>query len=215
MGSHTVLFAVVAIPFLVLMANRCLALLRLRWPSLQPSRAVATAVTLGAVVISLFQVGLWARNFDEHGAQIRYGRLDYPVDAVEFLKRYGFSGNFAMPFEWGAYALTKFGPDAHVFIDGRFEAVYPQPVIQDYFAFMNGTEGWERLLDEYPTDIEVVQRWREIHPRLFERADLQYVYSDPASLVFVRPGPRTENALQRLAASNSRNDFPRLATYFP
>jgi hypothetical protein len=212
---HTVLFAIVAAPIVVVgIEDLRQRLLRSR-PTLQPRRAVLGLVGAGALCLSLFQIGTWTRQLNDHGLSIRYGRLDYPVDAVEFLRAHGFSGNLAMPFEWGAFAITKLAPDSKVFIDGRFEAVYPPRVIEDYFAFLNGTPGWERLLDEYPTDIVVVQRWRGIHPRLFEREDLVYVYSDPASLIFVRPGPRTQGALDRVAASWDRSDFPRLATYFP
>jgi len=212
---HTVLFAIVATPFVVVAADAVRRVAIERFPVLRPRRPVFAALAASAAAVALFQIGGWARQVGEHGAGIRYGRLDYPVDAVEFLKKYGFQGNIAMPFEWGAYAITKLAPASRIFIDGRFEAVYPPPVIDDYFAFMNGTEGWERLLDAYPTDVVVVQRWREIHPRLFQRDDLVYVYSDPASLVFVRPGPRTDEALTRLAAAGNRSDFRRLATYFP
>lgn len=212
---HTVLFGIVATPLVVPGVEVVRRAALRRFPALRPRPPVFAAAAVGAAALALFQIGGWANQVEEHGAEIRYGRLDYPVDAVEFLKRHGFEGNLAMPFEWGAYAITKMAPQSRVFIDGRFEAVYPKQVIDDYFAFMNGTEGWERLLDAYPTDVVVVQRKRNIHPRLFERADLQYVYSDPASLVFVRPGPRTADALARMAASHDRNDFPRLATYFP
>lgn len=212
---HTVLFSIVVSPFLIVAMESLRRRLVERHPLLRPRPAVFATLAAGAVAVASFQIVGFARQVGEHGAEIRYGRLDYPVDAVEFLKQHGFQGNVAMPFEWGAYAITKMAPESRVFIDGRFEAVYPPRVIDDYFAFMNGTEGWERLLDAYPTDIVVVQRWREIHPRLFARPDLQYVYSDPAALVFVRPGPRTDEALARLAVAEDRHDFPRLATYFP
>lgn len=212
---HTVLFAIVATPFVVVSVEQLRRAALERRPTLRPRRPVFACAAAGAAALALFQIGTWVRQVDEHGASIQFGRLDYPVDAVEFLKKHGFEGNIAMPFEWGAYAITKMAPDWRVFIDGRFEAVYPPQVIDDYFAFMHGTEGWERLLDAYPTDIVVVQRWREIHPRLFARNDLRYVYSDPASLVFVRPGPNTEAALARMDAARDRTDFPRLATYFP
>ncbi|MDG2303688.1 MAG: hypothetical protein P8R42_03365 [Candidatus Binatia bacterium] len=212
---HTVLFGIVATPFLVVSMEQVRLLAVRRFPALRPRRPVFAVLAAGAASVALFQVVGFARQIDEHGGAIRYGRLDYPVDALGFLTEHGFDGNLAMPFEWGAYAITKMAPESRVFIDGRFEAVYPKQVIDDYFAFMNGTAGWERLLDEYPTDIVVVQRWRNIHPRLFARDDLHYVYSDPASLVFVRPGVRTDEALRRLASVEDRNDFPRLATYFP
>ncbi len=212
---HTVLFAIVAVPLVVLAVERMRRALVERWPYLRPRPPVLAAISIGAAALAFLQIGIWARHYVDHGVAIRYGRLDYPVDAIGFLEKHGFQGNVAMPFEWGAYAITRMAPSSRVFIDGRFEAVYPKAVIDDYFAFMNGSEGWERLLDAYPTDIVVVQRWRDIHPRLFARDDLLYVYSDPASLVFVREGPRTRAALARMAAVQDRTDFPRLATYFP
>lgn len=212
---HTVLFGIVATPFVLVAAESVRRQILTRWPGLRPRRPVFASLAVGAAAVALFQIGSWARQVEEHGTAIRFGRMDYPVDAVAFLKQHGFRGNIAMPFEWGAYAITKMAPESRVFIDGRFEAVYPPDVIDDYFAFLWGREGWERLLDAYPTDIVVVQRWREIHPRLFSRDDLRYVYSDPASLVFVRPGPNTEEALARMDAARDRTDFPRLATYFP
>lgn len=212
---HTVLFGIVATPLVVVAMEVLRQWVIGRFPALRPRPPVFATLVAGAAAVAFFQIGTWTKQVVEHGAEIRYGRIDYPVDAVEFLKKHGFEGNVAMPFEWGAYAITKMAPRSRVFIDGRFEAVYPQAVIDDYFAFLHGGEGWGRLIDAYPTDIVVVQRWREIHPRLFSRDDLVYVYSDPASLVFVRRGPRTEEALQRLAVASDRHDFPRLVTYFP
>jgi hypothetical protein len=80
---------------------------------------------------------------------------------------------------------------------------------------MHGSDGWERLLDAYPTDVVVVQRWRNIHPRLFAHPDFQYVYSDPAALVFVRRSPANDPTLERLAFVSDRFDFPRNETVFP
>ncbi len=186
-----------------------------RWPELQPRRPVFAAIAGGALAIALVQLHGFGTKLVQDGLDIRYGRMDYPIDAVEFMRTHGIHGNVAMPFEWGAYAIAKLAPDSRVFIDGRFEAVYPPQVIDDYFAFMHGSDGWERLLDAYPTDVVVVQRWRNIHPRLFAHPDFQYVYSDPAALVFVRRSPATDPALERLASVSDRFDFPRNETVFP
>jgi hypothetical protein len=104
-----------------------------------------------------------------------------------------------------------------VFIDGRFEAVFPPEVIHDYFAFVNGTSGWERLLDAYPTDIVVTQRARGTHERMLAREDFVYVYSDPAAFVFVRRSPRTVAALDRLLglAIAARPPLPERGAVFP
>ena len=213
---HTVLFAELAAPLLVVAAEQARRDLAARLPRLlAPTTGLRRACAAGFVAVAAFQIGAFADQIRRDGMGIRFGRLDYPVDAVEFLRAHGIRGNVAFPFEWGAYAIRELAPDARVFIDGRFEAVYPPRVIDDYFAFTSGREGWERLLDDYPTEVVVVQRWRNIHPRLFARDDLEYVYSDPASLVFVRRTPTNAEALDRLARLPDRNVFARRDTYVP
>ncbi len=212
---HTVLFGIVAMPPLAIAVEEVRRLALARWPQLVPRPPVRAALACGALAVALFQLWGFGARIARDGTSIRFGRIDYPVDAVEFLRTHGIRGNIAMPFEWGAYAISKLAPESRVFIDGRFEAVYPPQVIEDYFAFMNGTEGWERLLDAYPTEVVVVQRWRNIHPRMFARPDFEYVYSDPAALVFVRRTPTNEEALVRLASLDDRTRFPRHPTIFP
>jgi len=212
---HTVLFGIAAAPILIVAVEQARRRAIARWPVLVPRRPVFLTAACGALAIAALQLQGFAAQTARDGMSIRFGRIDYPIDAVEFLRANGIRGNIAMPFEWGAYAISKLGPESRVFIDGRFEAVYPPQVIDDYFAFMNGAPGWERLIDAYPTDVVVVQRWRNIHPRLFAHPDLVYVYSDPASLVFVRRTPANDETLLRLASLTGRTDFPRPPTVFP
>jgi hypothetical protein len=212
---HTVLFGIVAMPVLAVAGEQLREMVLARWPALEPRRPVFATAAAGALAIAALQVWWFGTQVARDGLDIRFGRIDYPVDAVEFLRTHELRGNVALPFEWGAYGISKLAPESRVFIDGRFEAVYPPRVIEDYFAFMHGTEGWERLLDDYPTEIVVVQRWRQIHPRMFARPDFAYVYSDPAALVFVRRTPTNDAALDRLASLANRFDFPRHETVFP
>ncbi len=212
---HTVLFAEVATPLLLVGAEQARAWLVWRWPVLVPQPGVRRLLAGGIAALALVQLAIVTQRVQSEGLAVRFGRLDYPVDAVAFLERHGFHGNLAVPFEWGGYVINKMGERSRVFIDGRFEAVYPPAVIDDYFRFTSGIAGWERMIEAYPTDVVVVQRWRNIHPRLFARADLEYVYSDPAALVFVRRNAATAPLLARLAATPDRNDFPRYATVFP
>lgn len=212
---HTVLFGIAVAPLLVVGVESARRRALARWPELAPRRPVLIAIAGGALAVAFVQLYGFGATLARDGLGIRYGRLDYPLDAVEFLRTHGIGGNVAMPFEWGAYAIAKLPPESRVFIDGRFEAVYPPQVIDDYFAFMHGTDGWERLLDAYPTDVVVVQRWRNIHPRLFAHPEFQYVYSDPAALIFVRRSPANDPTLERLASLGDRFDFPRHETVFP
>ena len=210
---HTVLFAVLASPLVVATAEWLRIRAGLWAPSTVPRRPVALAVAGGLLAISLWQLGGWVRTLARDGVAIRYARIDFPVDAMAFLRHAGISGNVAVPFEWGSYAIWHLPPGSKVFIDGRFETVYPDDVIRDYFAFRQGTPGWERLLDAWPTDAVVVRRSTGVQSRLFQRPDFEYVYSDPASLVFVRRSEKMAPVLARLRESDRMAFEPPEATF--
>ncbi|HWP66245.1 MAG TPA: hypothetical protein VNO26_10055 [Candidatus Limnocylindria bacterium] len=212
---HTVLFAVVAAPVVILGAERLRVRLVQKWPALAPRPAVATAAAAGALVVAAVQIGGVAWDLGRHGTRIRYARHAYPADALAFLERHDFRGNVLLPLQWGSYTVHHAADRLRVFIDGRFEAVYPRQVLDDYFAFVRGGEGSERALDAYPTDIVLLQRAHGIHPRLFARDDFVYVYSDPGALVFVRRNSTNRAALARLTRVARRPVLPAADTFFP
>ena len=212
---HTVLFAVVAAPIVIVAAERLRAWVVQRWPTLVPRPTLLTAVSVGALLIASLQVAGVATDLARHGMTIRYGRRDYPTDALTFLEEHDFGGNVVLPLQWGSYTIHRLGGSVRVFIDGRFEAVYPRQVLDDYFAFIEGADGWERVLDAYPTDIVLLQRAHGIQQRLFARRDFMYVYSDPASFVFVRRNATNRAALDRLTRLAHRPPLPTTAAVFP
>jgi hypothetical protein len=212
---HTVLFAVMAAPIVIVAADRVRLRLVRRWPWLAPRPAVLATVLAGAAVVAVVQVSGVVTDLARHGSGIRYARAAYPADALAFLEQHDFRGNVLLPLQWGSYTIHHAGDRLRVFIDGRFEAVYPPAVLDDYFQFVRGGEGWERALDAYPTDIVLVSRAHGIHPRLFARDDFMYVHSDRAALVFVRRNEINRAALDRLTRLARRPPLPATDTVFP
>ena len=212
---HTVLFAVVAAPIVIVAAERLRVRIIRRWPVLVPRPAVMTAVLVGALLVAAVQMVGVAGDMARHGTRIRYARAAFPTDALAFLEQHDLRGNLVLPLQWGSYTIHRLGDRVRVFIDGRFEAVYPRRVLDDYFAFVEEGEGWARVLDAYPTDIVLLQRAHGLHPRLFARDDFTYVYSDPASLVFVRRNAINQAALDRLTRLARRPPLPATDAVFP
>jgi hypothetical protein len=212
---HTVLFAVVAAPIVIVATERARRRVVQTRPALGPRPAVLTAVSVGALLVAAVEVGGVAADLARHGATIRYSRQAYPVDALAFLEQHDLRGNVVLPMQWGSYTIHRLGDRVRVFIDGRFEAVYPRQVLDDYFAFIRGGDGWERALDAYPTDIVLLQRAHGIQRRLFARHDFVYVYSDPASLVFVRRNATNQAALDGLTRLARRPPLPATDPVFP
>jgi hypothetical protein len=214
---HTVLVGIASAPLLAVLVPHLVRAAADRWPRLVPDRGGRRVIGFGVALIVGIQLGGVVRTFADHGAVIRFSRLAYPVDALSFLELHDFRGNAAVPFDWGSYTAHTLGHRVKLFIDGRFEAVYPPEVLRDYFAFADGQPGWERLLDAYPTDIVVTQRALGTHEQMFGRSDFVYVYSDPVAFVFVRRSPRTATALDRLLGLGlaSRPPIPRHDAVFP
>jgi hypothetical protein len=201
---HTVLFAIVAAPVLMVAAEWARRAALARVPALRPRPVVAGAVAAGVIAVALLQLVPVGLRFAHDGLAVRYARDEVPLDAVEFLRANEIHGNMAVQFEWGGYTLQHLGDQARVFIDGRFEASYPPQVMDDYFAFVDGAPGWERVLDVYPTDVVMLDPGTPVNALLAGRPDVVRVHADPTAIVYLKRTATTAPALARLTALAGR-----------
>jgi hypothetical protein len=114
----------------------------------------------------------------------------YPAGAVNFMNQNSLSGNVLADFAWGEYILFHGAPRMKVFIDGRYQLVYPAPLIREYVAFYRGAAEGRRLLDEYPHDFVLVPVGSPSANLMATRKDWTVVYSDSDSVLFARTGAR-------------------------
>jgi hypothetical protein len=117
------------------------------------------ALALGAMVLALGLVGVggalsWLRR--DLSLQMRVPADRFPVAAVSRLR--GESGNLAVFFNWGEYALYHLYPAVLVSIDGRYETVYADDVVRANWDFTRGVPGSERFLDTYAADFALYPR---------------------------------------------------------
>jgi len=212
---HTVLFAIVATPVLVVATEAVRRELVARLPALRPRRPVATAIAFGALAVACVQLTVVVARYARDGVAIRYARTEFPADAIAFVREHGIHGNMAVQFEWGGYTLQHLGDAARVFIDGRYEAAYPPAVMDDYAAFIDADPGWERVLDAYPTDVVLIDRATAVVPRLDARPDFVRVYADATTLLYVRRSPTNAAALDALTALARRTSSTPGDVVFP
>jgi hypothetical protein len=81
-------------------------------------------------------------------------------------------------------------------------------VIDDAWRFMEGSDGWERMLEG--ATLALVDRKHGTSAKLFQSPSWRYVYSDQTALVFVRQGTPLPQTLER-----SRRLDPEGAFFFP
>ena len=80
----------------------------------------------------------------------------YPSAALAFMNAHGLHGNVLGEFGWGEYLIWHAAPEDKVFIDGRYDTVYPFKVIRDYLDFYFDQPGAGAVLDSYPHDFVLI-----------------------------------------------------------
>jgi len=121
--------------------------------SAAPRRSILVLVSVMAIAAATLFGAAWAR-----GRCLEIEPTDYPIEAVNLLKRAQAAGNLAVHFNWGEYVIWQLGPGLKVSLDGRRETVYSPPVYTKGVAFMRGTGEWNALLKEYATDYALVPK---------------------------------------------------------
>lgn len=186
---HAPLFAVVAAPFV---ANGIYGVI-----SWIEERVRVGLLACAILVISLYQFVPIAKIHWQHRLQLVVSPFDYPTQAAEFLQRNGIGGNLAVPFDWGEYLIWKLYPQVRVSIDGRYTTAYPMDVIEEHWEWMAGKAGWRKLLERYPTEVAITNRYHPVTALLRKDPEWVYIYSDPLAFIFVRKTASQRSLLEK------------------
>jgi hypothetical protein len=98
-------------------------------------------------------------------------------------------------FAWGEYLIFHLAPECKVFVDSRYDMVYPQNVLADYFDSFFDRARAAAVLDAYPHDFVLIPSSAPARALMERRADWRLIYSDPNALLFARansPAARLE-----------------------
>lgn len=110
----------------------------------------------------------------------------YPARAVALIKQSGVSGNLAIYFDWGEYALWHLSPRIKVSVDGRRETVFSPEIYLKNWQFYLGTGDWDALLREHETQMALVTKAHAVFNLMRLTPAWALVYEDPMSGLFVR-----------------------------
>ncbi len=108
--------------------------------------------------------------------------IKVPVDAVEYLKEKGISGNtFTDPNLWGGYLIWAL-PSNPVYIDGR--DVYPEQFVKEYSEIINGISDWRSPFDRTGVRIVMTRPGSLLARELQDAPEWQMIYQDEMAVVF-------------------------------
>lgn len=212
---HTVLAAIVMTPYVALQWAEMLG----RWARLGHwirRRSPAFQAALGLVLTGfvLFEGGRVVHAHWRTSGRIVVETGVYPVRAVRFLAQNGIDGNVLVPFEWGEYVIWK-RPGSRVSVDGRFDTVYPEAVLASSFDFTAGRDGWNRLIDDFPTEVILSRKTDHGHHLLTRHPGWQRIYDDPVAAVWIPATEPPSPLLARFRTSALVRDDAPPSPYFP
>ena len=139
--------------------------------------ALQVAVALAALLLAL-RAGLLS------GTLRAGGRC--PAGAVGFMAAHGFGGNVLAEYGWGGYLIWHAPAGSKVFIDSRFEMVYPLRVQRDYLDLLRGGAGASAVLAAYPTDYVLMPPDSAASRFMAAQAGWRLLYRDPVAALFAR-----------------------------
>lgn len=194
MGFYSVryvtLFAIIAAPILVRMADQLLAESNgraIEW--LRRREAGIAAIDgqtrgwlwlLAAILaVGLFMAKVPGLKFDENAK---------PVAAVEFMKREKIPGNMFNDDEFGDYIIYAAWPQYRVFFDGRSD-MYGTKRFKDYYKITGFENDWEDVMKKYDMNWIIYGAGSHLSRYLRGRDDWKLIYADKVAHIFVRNIP--------------------------
>lgn len=115
--------------------------------------------------------------------------IPYPNGAIAFMDSHSLKGNLLNDVNWGGYLLWH-ARSSKIFIDGRYETLYPPPFIRSYLEFVIGEPAGARLLDEYPHDFVLLPPGSGGARLTSARKQWTLIYRDPNAVLYARTGSR-------------------------
>ena len=110
----------------------------------------------------------------------------FPTKAVKFIQINHLSGNLLVLFNWGSYALWKLYPQDKIAVDGRYEEVYPESLIDDVARFHYVGVNWDGLLNKYHTDLMLIPvTYDDLFYKISRLKNWKIIYQDNVAAVFI------------------------------
>jgi hypothetical protein len=117
---------------------------------------------------------------------------DYPVHAVEYLRRHPQNTGMFNEYGWGGYLIWHLNPEHKVFIDGRADLYEYSGVFPDYMAIISAQSDALRVLARHNIQSCLVRRNEALDALLTATPDWKRVYSDDISAIFLRQRSRRQ-----------------------
>ena len=110
----------------------------------------------------------------------------YPVRIVEFIKINDIKGNILTNFAQGSFVSYKLYPHNKIYMDGRYEELYPLENFDELQKFVNVRGNWQALMQKNPPDIMILEKTLPICFYLLKSPEWTVLFDDNIFYLFVK-----------------------------
>jgi len=128
--------------------------------------------------------------------KVKVSNLRYPVKSVEFIKKNELSGNLLVLFNWGSYTLWSLYPQCKIAMDGRYEEVYTNDLVNESARFHYLGKDWDDFMKKHKADLILIDKSYPVFTELLRMDDWKVVYQNKISAVFIPIENRRERWIE-------------------
>ncbi len=110
----------------------------------------------------------------------------YPASACEFMREHQLQGKIVSTFQWGMYMIWNMPSGSRLFIDGRYDTLFPLEIIYKFALFNFNLPGSDAILKEFPPDFVLIKPESGSRKLMDARADWKLIYDDASSRLYAR-----------------------------
>ncbi len=144
-----------------------------------PSASLLTQAIIAILAIVLaIRLGIFSQTIE----------LNYklPAGALAFIVEHDLRGNVLTSLAWTDYVLYHRAPRNRVFIDTRYEMIYPDRIARDFEDFHHNRERAAAVLASYPHDLVMLAPDSGAVPLMDASSNWKLVYRDEVALLYAR-----------------------------
>jgi hypothetical protein len=125
-----------------------------------------------------------------------------PSGAVAFMNSHQLHGNILNNFDWGGYLIWHLSPESKVFIDSRYQLVYPEKLRRQYLSFLYAWPGGKNLLGDKRHDFILVEPGTGAYKLVEADRRWKLIYRDPIASLYARAS-RSKSATTLYSTTDS------------
>lgn len=189
-GRHLSFFAIIAVP--IVTTHLEVILSRRGWTLPRRDRETTFRSALNLALICLVASGTLAqlRHVSSTDTLERALALNYPLDALKFLKAQSREGKLFNSYNWGGYLILH-APEFPVFIDGRTDLY--RDFLFEYTDAAFGGPAWRDVFARHDIAIALIEAASPLAAKLEAADDWRLAYQDTVASIHLRQQPPNES----------------------